>query len=136
MTPTPIFYGTIERGKLVLEQPERYLVWLSALEGKSIELVLRRKRSQRSLRQNRYYWGVVVEILSGHFGYEAKELHEALKFKFLKIHTEEELVTVRSTTTLNTKEFIDYIDRIQRWAASEHDIFIPDPQTVESEEGF
>lgn len=136
MTPTPIFTGTVSRGRLALDQPERYLVYLAGLEGKPVEVVVRRKRSQRTLAQNRYYFGVCVQILAEHFGYETTEMHEALKFKFLRTHEEEALPSVRSTTTLNTKEFIDYIDRIQRWAATEHDLFIPDPESIEIREGF
>lgn len=129
----PIFYGTVEKGKLALDRPDRYLVQLSALNGKKVELILRKRRSQRSLRQNSFYWGVVIEILSEHFGYEPEEMHEALKFRFLKIRNDvsPNLVSVKSTTRLSTDEFKDYVNRIVRWAAQEYSVFIPDPGQVE-----
>ena len=34
---------------------------------------------------------------------------------------------VKSTTKLSTKEFNEYIEQIQVWAASEHGVVIPDP---------
>ncbi len=126
---TPIFAGHVERGKLVLDAPAKYLVHLSKLEGKRVEIVVRRMRSQRSLQQNAFYWGVIIEILAAHFGYEPQEMHEALKFKFLRIH-ENELPTVRSTTKLSTKEFGEYVDRVIRWAA-QNNVYIPLPNECE-----
>jgi hypothetical protein len=135
MTVTPIFTGTVRQNRLVINETEKWRVHLAGLEGKAVEVVVRRWRSKRSLAQNRFYWGIVIEILGDHFGYTKDEMHEALKFKFLRTHEEEGLPTVRSTTTLNTKEFIDYIERIQRWAATDYQIYVPDPnEAVESRE--
>ena len=39
---------------------------------------------QRSNQQSRYYWGIVVQILSEHTGFTKDEVHELLKRKFLK----------------------------------------------------
>ena len=79
---TPLWPGQVTKGKLILETPMRYLAYLSGLEGKRVELILRKQKSKRSDQQNRYYWGVVIEILANHCGYEAEEMHEALKIKF------------------------------------------------------
>lgn len=130
---TPIFTGTINEGKLILDNPQKYLVQLSYLNGKKIELILRKKRSQRSLQQNSYYWGVVIEILRNHFGYEPEEMHEALKIHFLKLenHKAPGLVSVKSTTRLSTDEFNAYVNRVVTWAAQEYGVYIPDPRQVE-----
>ena len=130
---TPIFTGTIEKGKLLLDQPQKYLIQISALNGKKVELILRKKRNPRSLRQNAFYWGVVIEILSNHFGYEPEEMHNALKFQFLRFRSDKspDLVSVKSTTRLSTEEFNNYVNRVVIWAAQEHGIFIPDPRQVE-----
>ena len=126
MKITPVFTGWIDRGKLILDAPRRYLTHLARLDGKPIEL----RKSQRSLQQSAYYWGVLIEILADHFGYEAGEMHEASKFKFLRTH-EGDLPTVRSTAKLNTEKFVAYVDRVVRWAAQEHQLYIPDPGQVE-----
>lgn len=115
----PIFCGVVKHGRIEFDSPERYLVYLAGLEGKRVELTVERERHNRSLNQNSYYWGVVIEILGNHWGYAPEEMHEALKFKFLKLHEDTGLVTVRSTAKLSTKEFGDYIDSIVRWAAQE-----------------
>ncbi len=126
----PVFYGHVTKGKIKLDRPDAYLVWLAGLEGKLIELTLRKERHARTLNQNRYYWGVVVELLSQHFGYDKDEMHEALKFKFLKKYEDSELPTVGSTTKLSTIDFNEYIEKVMRWAVTEHQIYIPEPNEV------
>jgi hypothetical protein len=122
----PIFRGIIKEGKIKFDDPSRYLVHLSNLEGQRFELTIEKERRGRTLNQNSYYWSVIIEILGNHFGYEAEEMHEALKIKFLKKHEDTDLVTVGSTTKLSTKEFGEYLDKIMRWAATEHQCYIPE----------
>jgi len=122
-----IFLGRIEHGKLILDSPDRFRVHLSRYEGQPVEVVVRKKKSQRSLQQNSYYWGVVIEILRTYFeGYTADELHQALKYKFLRTHEDSDLPAAKSTTKLSTKEFGEYIDSIVRWAGEQQpSIYIP-----------
>ena len=127
----PIFYGQVKDGKLKLDAPQSYLVELSRLEGQRIELTIRKERHTRSLRQNKYYWGVIIEILSDNFGYEKEEMHEALKFKFLKKHGDTDLVTVGSTAKFSTAKFTEYIDEIIRWASTEYQVVIPSADGVD-----
>ena len=127
----PILYGKVKDGKLKLDVPQSYLVELSKLEGQRIELTIRKERHLRSLSQNKYYWGVIMEILSNNFGYDREEMHEALKFKFLKKHGDTDLVTVGSTAKLSTAEFTEYIDEIIRWSSVEYQVVIPSADGVE-----
>ena len=126
----PILRGKVKDGKLKLDAPQSYLVELSGLEGQRIELTIRKERHSRSLNQNRYYWGVIIEILSDYFGYDKEEMHEALKFKFLKKHEDTNLVTVGSTAKLSTIGFTEYIDNVIRWVATEYQIVIPDSNSI------
>lgn len=126
----PIFTGKVDRGKVVLDNPNRYSVHLSKYEGKRVELVLRLQKSQRSLNQNRYYFGVCLEILSQHLGYTSDEMHEICKFKFLKT-MKAGLEYVRSTTKLNTSEMEEYLEKIRKWADIELNCFVPLPNECE-----
>ena len=134
---TPLFHGQVTKGRLVLETPHRYLVYLSGLEGKRVEVVVRKQKSQRSIQQNKYYWAVVVEILANHCGYEPEEMHEALKVKFLSDHSEDDkgLIRIGSTAKLTTDGFVKYIDRIIRWASG-FGVFIPDPNQTDCPEAM
>jgi len=85
------------------------------------------ERTPRTNLQNRYYWVSVVGIPAEHFGYLPEEMHDAFKFLFLRMHDEGKPETVRSTTTLTTKEFSDYVEKCAQWCA-EQGILIPEPE--------
>lgn len=128
----PIHTGTVTQGKLKLDNPSRYLVALARLNGKLVELVVRRRRSQRSLNQNAAYWGIAVEILSEHTGYDKETMHEALKEKFASRRDEKTgLLIVESTAKMDTKRFNRYYEDIQRWAVEFLGVRIPSPNECE-----
>ena len=60
----PIFRGKVVKGKIELDNRDRFRVYLSTFEGKRIELVLRERNTGRSDEANRYYWGIVINMLS------------------------------------------------------------------------
>jgi hypothetical protein len=125
MQPTPLFSGKVEDGKLTLEYPGSFKAQLAKYEGREICLRLTPRRHGRTIKQNAYYWAVVIPLLAESCGYEDEELHEALKWKFLQKH-DGPLPTVRSTGTLNTLEFAEYIEQCRRLAA-EMGVVIPEP---------
>lgn len=127
----PIFRGRVEKGKLLLDDQNRFLAHISKFEGQSIELSLKKRRETRSDSSNRYYWGVIIEILSNHLGYDKNEMHEALKLKFLSEPGENGLTRIHSTARLKTDEFIQYTNNVVIWAARDLQIYIPDPGSVE-----
>lgn len=126
----PIFHGFIEFGSLHLSDFAAYRKQIEALEGKPVELILRRHRVRRSGDQNRYFHGVVLPLLAEHCGYECDEMREALKIKFLSTHTDGDLPSVRSTADLTTAEFAEFTDQCRRLGA-ELGVNIPDPGQAE-----
>ena len=91
----------------------------------------------------RYYFKVVVfEVMMGLFeaGTEAtpKEIHEYLKHRFLPVWilNEDKWEYEQqdgSTRELTNKEFIQYIEKIQRWAALYLNVVISDPNQFTEE---
>ena len=134
--PVPLFHGHVEDGgHLVLDDQPGFDRLRRRLAGQPVDVILRRRRTPRSNNENRYYWGVVVALLGEHFGYRRDEMHEALKFEFLRVDPDNEhpLATVRSTASLSTVEFEDFLSTIRQWAAEEYAIQIPLPNEVEVE---
>ena len=124
----PIFQGKINKGRLILETPDRFRVHLSRYEGQQVEFSLRKKKSQRSPEQNRAYFGIAVEILCEHTGFSREEMHEALKQKFAsRIDEKTGLTIVESTASMDTVRFMRYYDDIQKWAAEFLNVYIPSP---------
>lgn len=124
----PIFRGVIAKRKLVFDLKDKFFVYISKLEGKRFELTIQEERRSRTPDQNAYYQAVVVRVLGNHLGYEDDEMHEELKFKFnpKRSKVDPGVIYGGSTKDMSTKEFGEYLDKIIRWAATEHRVYIPE----------
>lgn len=83
----------------------------------TIFLVKWRKRSNK---QNRMY-RAILQWLSDYSWNDTEELHELCKNKFLS-HTHHsdmfgEMIVVKSTRKLTTKQFAEYVDKVANFAA-------------------
>ena len=108
------FPCVIKNGKIKLLDREQFDNVISKLQGDYyIEL---KETGVRSAPQNNYYWNI-VRILADELGYTENEMHETIKNH----------IDIESTTTLSTKEFASFIERLVRWSAIELNIVIPDP---------
>ena len=97
------FIGEVIRGKLVLDHMAAFQRAIRSLNGQRVVLRVERFADQRSLSQNAWYRGVAIPLLAEHCGYDKDEMHGALKFRFLREHTDSELPTVRSTAAILLK---------------------------------
>ncbi len=88
-------------------------------------------RHQRSVQQNRYYWGVVCKLVADHTGYSPDEVHQIFTNMFLSYNKKGHKFT-ESTTRLNTQEFEWYMEECRRWAAMELQVYIPNPNCPEN----
>jgi len=139
--PTPIFEYHVVNGKLksLNHVKDALFRWISTFkDGTKLDVVIRKHKEKRTNLQNRYYWGVVIPILSDYFGHDNPEdMHEDLKTEFNPIESKVKPGTKigGTTTKLSTVDFFSaetsYVERICRWAASEHGIYIPPPTKAE-----
>ncbi len=100
---------------------------------KSITIIVSKKKQKRSIKQNDYYWGVVLKLIGDELGYFIEDIHKVFATMFLKQIIkigDEEVETYISTTKLNTAEFEDYLQKIRMFASSELDIVVPLPNEV------
>jgi hypothetical protein len=114
-------------------------------EAKSWRVTFEECKSERSLKQNRYLFGVAYKILSAETGCEKDDLHRDLLCKHFGTRIKKvprskycceglAEVPLRTTTTnehgrrsvLGKLAFSEFVDFVKRWAA-EGGIFIPDP---------
>jgi hypothetical protein len=127
-----VLYALVsDDAKLEMEQPSDVKRVLRGLIGEVVEVIIRKRRSKRSDRANRYYFGVVIKLMAEHCGYEPDEMHEALAFRFLRV--EDDPITGsprrKRTPKTNTAEFSDYVDQCIRFAA-ELGVYVPQPHEV------
>ena len=126
----PSFAGDCDpKGRIAFDDPQAVVRYCRAKHaGTRVDVTIRARKAQRSDRQNRYWWGVVIPLLAEHCGYTDDEMHEALKAKFLGTEDlSRGLLRIGSTKKLGTKAFADLVDRVTVWAAQDLGVMIPPP---------
>lgn len=85
----------------------------------------------RSNNQNELYWSAYIEPMASSAGCTPEEMHEALKEELLgkqiMVQTKNGIELrkiVGTTTTMKTKEFSDYLERVAEIAARVYGIVI------------
>lgn len=100
--------------------------------GNAYMVEIQRAKAKRSLNQNRYYWGVIVSIISQGTGYSSDEMHQLLASMFLGYEKNGKYF-VKSTTKLDTGEAEKYFEKCRNWAMEEFDLHIPLPNEITEE---
>jgi len=136
MAIAKIFRGTIKQGKISIHEYdiEKWILNLSALEGKECEFIARRKGSQKSNKQNKYYRGIVVALIAQHCGYTPDRAHGALLMKFFKaVDPENGAEYIRSTRLdqWKTIEWEEKMSEIRQWASEFLGLYIPKPNEAD-----
>ena len=120
-----IFFGKIKEEKLVLNNIKKFNEFIGSLKDCVVEIRIRKWRKKRSLQQNALYW-VWLQIIARELGYDTEELHNSFRAMFL-IDRSKKIPLVRSTTVLNSTEFSQYLEKIER-QANELGIKLPQPE--------
>lgn len=120
----------VKSGKLFIRNKNQFDLDVSKLNDCELWLTLEKKKSNRSMEQNKYWW-VCMTLLSNHFGYTKDEMHNICKFMFLKSQKVDEtsglvFEYLKSTTELTKSEFSEMVEQMIRWSA-EHGVVIPEP---------
>jgi len=140
----PKFRVKIIHGRLEYENEQLYREFLLSLKHDwPYELTIKQIVKPRTDRQNRYYWGVVIDMITQEIcgntnAVEKEEIHRSLARHFL-VEDHIDLVggvqinkVPPSTTSLSTVEFKEYIEMVRRWAAEFLYMNIPDPKEAEN----
>ena len=134
-----LFYGIVRGGKIAFEDKEGFKRVLAKYEKREVAITIKPASAIRSSAENRYYWAVIVRMVSEEMGILPDEAHDYLKSLFLKIGVEKNgkrWEIIRSTTTLSIPEFEDYCENARQWASQELNTVIPLPNEVLVDEGI
>lgn len=125
-----LFRGRVSNGRLQLANKAGFIKAIQSMNGKDVEISVSTKSTGRTGNQNRYYWGVLIDVIATETGNDPETVHEALKAMFLSTvpvtMANNTVNCMPSTTRLNTAEFNNYIEKIITWGA-ENDILLPYP---------
>jgi len=132
----PKFKGSVESGRLTFKMgmKDQFDQYLQGLSG-DVEITVKpwSEKNQRSNNQNRYYFGIVLKIISEETGYTVDECHEICKIKFNSkmIHDgKKDMMIGLSTTSLNTSDMESYLEEIRMWASMNLGLNVPEPNEV------
>jgi hypothetical protein len=120
------FQGIITGGKLKLADRPLFEQYLHTLNG-IVVLTVEKYRRKRSSNQNRWYFGVVLKLISDHTGEDVQSLHEAFKMQFSEMRDVHGLKVPQRTSGMDTTDFSQHCERVRQWAAEFLGLNIPDP---------
>ena len=128
------FLANIEDGEMTIEEPEALKKFVAKKSGR-VFVTVQHMKKPRSNNQNKYYWGVVITLISEHTGEDPQDVHAFLGGKFLsqvieistKGQVTDSVSITTSTTELSTTEFESYMKKSRSWASMFLSVFIPDP---------
>ncbi len=113
--PAKRFTGKVIDGKLLINNSKLFKLYLQSLEGKKVEIGVRKEMKIRSTRSNSFYW-VYLSVIAQETGDDENSLHEYFKRVLLPPQIIEvlgkEIKIPASTTKLSTEEMSEYIQRI------------------------
>ena len=134
------FTAKVQNGMLKILDRQMFKQIVSKFGEEPFTLEVKAMSDQRTARQNNYYWGIVIPIISDHCGCDNEYMHAELKAIFLseKVvikdkerglgQAKKTINMTKFTSELDKKEFADYIDKIKAWALSFDNIVIPEPE--------
>ena len=101
---------------------EKVLEYLEKDNDDIYEIKRKSPKSLRSIAQNRYYHGVIIQEISNFHGYTPVETHELIKAT----------VWIETTTWLDTWEFKFMCELIRDTWNTKFGVYIPAPNEVEN----
>lgn len=129
----------IAGGKLTIRNRKQFDALLATCRDGEYTVTVERAHATRSKAQNDYLHAVVVEAISEHTGYNAKDAKELIKAMHLPQDMAASgengrlmngLVIGGHTSRLNKLQFIEFLERVVQWAAEELGVVIQDPDPM------
>ena len=127
----------IKEGRLTFNRKSTVLSDIGRMRDGDYVVTIEKKHRKRSLNQNAYYWGVIIDLVHDGLidaGYRIthEETHEFLKGKFaiteyINERNGEILKSIGSTANMTTSQMMDYFSEITQWAAEYLNVQIPEP---------
>lgn len=133
------------QNKVLLYDRATFKKELEQYAGQEITITIERRIRKRSLKQNNYYWGVVIPLAlhgmndAGH-EIDREGVHDFLRSNFAydmivdketgEILTGSDgkpLIQVFKTSKMTTMEFNIFVEKIQKWSAEYLSVDIPSP---------
>lgn len=117
----PKFKGKVSGGVVIYEDQSSYEMYLSTMDGQEVETVTKPPSKERSRHEEKFYYGVVVKMVSEEMCVPPQEAHTLMAKMFLTIEDQSPVgyryERVQSTTELSDKAYRAYWNQCIAWAA-------------------
>lgn len=133
-----IHYGKIVNGQKVYYHPKLLGAVIQSLEGKEFQEIIAKKEEKPTTDQHGFYRGGIIKECTMHSdfaGWTRKEIDKYFCQMFLSYNVEKivkgerKIITViESTGDLTKDEMKDFIDKVIRYLAINHNLIIKDPK--------
>jgi len=122
------FIAYFQNGKFQFTNPDKLNSFLGRNPGILYINIEKESKNNnnRTDKENRYYWGVVIDMISQYTGHTDDEVHEGLKYLFL-CDRSQKLPKILSTKHLSIYEFENYLSKVRQFASADLGIYIPMP---------
>lgn len=117
--------GIVLNGKILSDELSIFLK--SLVDETIIEIEIVEKGKKRSREQNKKYWKL-LSLLEEHSDNTKNEWHDYFRIKFInkkEIIIQDEIISIpRTTTELTKNEFIEYLEKIQKFISLNFNIIL------------
>ena len=127
----------MRQGQLFIPRRDRFDALLTQVRDCRVIVSLTEEQSERSRQWEKFYWGVLVDRISLKTGHDELETHGLMKALHLprRLHVHYggavcwhcARVIGGTTRQLSRSEHVRFIGDVQRWAATDIDLVLPDP---------
>ena len=143
----PLWEAHQIKGRMLFARPTELKLYVESLGDNKLVVKISKHRKSTTPAEFKYYFGVVLRILSDHIGFTTDEMDVCLRNRFLyeykRIPGEDRttndtiLKRVISKTAVSTVRFEKFLEEIRQWAITKLNVYIPLPNEVSySETGF
>ena len=126
--------ASIKGGRVVFDNPSAWTVDCAKHEGNQVTITLDQKRAVRTLNQNRYCRGVVVEMLREPMGFDFHQSDDCwatIKIVVGHCYQTKYGLVAKPSRDLTTKEFTELIDKVRAFASLEFGLHVPSPNETD-----
>lgn len=126
----------IKGGKLFVRDRDSFDQAFAKWKDGDVTLRVEKLSATRSLQANRYYFGVVLDLMAQETGHTKEELHDDMCDRFLRrrlvyLHAEtgqiEEREIAGRSSKLSVGEFYEFVEKVRQFAGEFLCMTIPDP---------
>jgi hypothetical protein len=122
--------GKVTDGKFIPENSLEFKMGFAHLEGKEVEVIIK-KKGRSKVRQYRYLYGVVYKLIADHTGFSTYYVDIYMKTMFyFDVVNSIRVPRAKSSDSFTTKEFTDYIDNVRKWSLEFLGVRIPEANEV------